>query len=161
MRETSVSSPAPSEIAQSKVSSATHVALGQQLQKKGQPRDGIPEFRKAVQIDPNNAEAQFWLANALYMIKAKRVGHTTSSYPAPPAVLDEAILHMQKAVALRPKDPSWHSALGTYLSNRGRHVEALAEYRQSMHLLPPLSPADIKPSADGSISGKIQPWYDA
>jgi len=150
---------------QSRNDAAVHIALGQKLQQNGQPRDGIPEFRRAVQIDPNNAEAQKALAAALYEIKDKRFRtrliDTTVGLPAPPAVLDEAILHMRRAVALRPNDAGWHSTLATYLSNRGRHREGVAEYRRSMHLLPPLSPADIKPSADGSISGKVQPWYDA
>ena len=144
---------------------AAHVARGEQLQEKGQPRDGIPEFRRAVQIDPNNADAQKALAAALYEIKDKRfrtrLRDTTVGLPAPPTVLDEAILHMTRAVALRPNDAGWHSTLATYLSNSGRHREAVAEYRRSMHLLPPLSPADIKPSTDGSISGKVEPWYDA
>ena len=86
-------------------SAAAHVALGQKLQQQGQPRDGIPEFRQAVQLDPNNADAQFWLANGLYMINAKRVGNTiSSSAGTPPAVLDEAILHLRKAVALQPNN---------------------------------------------------------
>ena len=142
-----------------------HIALGQKLQQQGQPRDGIPEFRRAVQIDPNDAVAQEQLAQALYEIKWKHfktpARDTTVSFGTPPAVLDEAILHMRRAVALRPNDARWHSTLGTYLSNRGRHREAVAEYRHSMHLMPPLSPADIKPSTDGSIPGNVAPWYDA
>ncbi|MGI4790831.1 MAG: M56 family metallopeptidase [Janthinobacterium lividum] len=126
---------------------ATLVALGQKLQQNGQPRDGIPAFRRAVQIDPNNADAQFWLANALYESKSKRFGTsnrtTIVSIPVPAAVLDEAILHLRKAVALRPNDAQWHSALGTYLSNRGRDAEAVSEYRKALHLLPKISPPSI------------------
>jgi Flp pilus assembly protein TadD len=144
---------------------AAHVAVGERLQRQGQPRDGVPEFRRAVQIDPNNAEAQSDMAQALYEINWKHfrtpLRDTTASFGTPPAVLDEAILHMRRAVALRPNDAAWHSRLATYLSNRGRHHEAVAEYRRAMHLMPPLSAANINPSADGSISGKVQPWYDA
>ena len=144
---------------------ASHVALGLKLQQAGQPRDGIPELRRAVQIDQNNADAQFWLANALYQSKSKHFvtprANTLVAIPAPPAVLDEAILHLRKAVALRPNDAQWHSTLATYLSNRGHHREAVAEFRRSMHLLPPLSPADIKPSTDGSLAGNVAHWYDA
>lgn len=145
--------------------SAAQVALGQQLQQKGQPHDGIAEFRRAVQIDPSNAEAQSQLAQALYQINWKHfktaLRDTTVSLAPPSTVLDEAILHMRRAAALRPSDARWHSTLATYLSNRGRHTEAVAEYRRSMHLLPPLPAADIKPSIDGSISANVEPWYDA
>ena len=101
-------------------SAAAHIALGQKLQQNGQPRDGISGFRKAVQTDPNNADAQFWLANSLHESKSKRFvtakRDTTVIVPAPAAIQDEAILHLRRAVAQRPNDAQWHSALGTYLS---------------------------------------------
>ena len=62
---------------------AAHVARGKQLQEKGQPRDGIPEFRRAVQIDPNNAEAQAQLARALSEINKGRVGNAPEREPKP------------------------------------------------------------------------------
>ena len=164
--QTSVAStPLPATSQGQPDTAAAHVARGEHLQQQGQPRDGIPEFRRAVQIDPNNAEAREQLAEALYEIRWKHfrmpLRDTRVSFGTPPAVLDEAIRHMRRAVALRPNDARWHSTLGTYLSNRGRHREAVAEYRHSMHLMPPLSPADIKPSTDGSIPGNVAPWYDA
>jgi len=163
-RASAASTPLPAT-SQGQPDTAAHIALGQKLQQAGQPRDGIPEFRRAGRIDPNDAEAQVQLAQALYEIKWKHfrtpLRDTWVSFGTPPAALDEAILHMRRAVALRPNDARWHSTLATYLSNRGRHREAVAEYRRSMHLMPPLSPADIKPSTDGSISGRVEPWYDA
>jgi beta-lactamase regulating signal transducer with metallopeptidase domain len=90
-----------------------HIAHGLLLQQNGQSRDGIPDFRQAVLLDTNNAQAQFWLANALYGVNNKRVGHTRNLHPAPPAMLDEAILHLRKAVALQPGNVDWLSALGT------------------------------------------------
>lgn len=135
-----------------------HIARGLKLQQEGQPRDGIPEFRRAVQLNPKNAEAHKHLASALYAIKFRRVGNTTYAYPAPHAVLDEAIEHLRKAVALRPNHADWHSSLGTYLSNRGRHREAIAEYRRVLRLLPPVEPFDIRHGEPGN--GAAQAAFD-
>lgn len=139
---------------------AAHVALGQQLQQKGQPRDGIPEFRKAVQINPNDAEAQYQLAQALYQINWKRTGNSTESLDTPPAVLDEALLHLRKAVALHPENAEWHSLLGGYLENRGKYAEAATFYRRALHLLGPTRYMSVlhRITADGS--GKAGEVYD-
>lgn len=144
---------------------AAHVALGKKLQKEGEPRDGIPEFRRAVQLDPNDAEAQKDLAEALYAINWKRVSDATFGdatfivYAPPPAVMDEAIPHMRRVVALRPNSLAWHCRLAQYLSGRGRHREAAVEYRRSMHLLTPLSHAHFTRNADGSIPGDVHRWH--
>lgn len=115
---------------------AHHIALGQQLQRKGQFHDGIPEFRKAVALDPNNAEAQLWLALALDEINNGPTGSTTTYKTPSPAVLDEAISHMQKAVALRPKVGEYHFVLGTFLAQRNKDSQAAAQYRRALRLLP-------------------------
>ena len=143
---------------------ASHVALGQKLQQQGQPRDGIPEFRRAVALDPNDADAQDQLAQALYQIRDKhfRAGlkDTLVGLPTPPAAMDEAIRHMERAVALRPDDADWHSALGTYLSTRGRYAEAIAQYRRALHLLPPVGPVNLERGVPQSVSQAAQSTCD-
>jgi len=144
---------------------AAHVALGERLQRQGQPRDGIPEFRRAVQIAPNDAEAQAHLAQALYQIKNNRIRtvlrYSTVGIPAPAAVMDEAIQHMEKAVALHPDNGEWHSLLGTYLSSRARYGGAIAQFRLALHMLLPVRPVNLMISSSSPLPQAAQYMFDA
>ena len=53
---------------------------------------------------------------------------------------------------LRPSDPHWPSALGTYLENRGRYAEAATFFRRALHLLGPTPYLKVmrRIAADGS-----------
>lgn len=156
----SVSSPNRS-VGQRPDTAAHHIALGQQLQRKGQPRDGIPEFRRAVRLDPNNAEAQLWLAFALDEINDERTGHKTTGKPAPSAVLDEAIAHMQRAVALRPAVGEWHFVLGTFLAQRGKDAQAVAQYRLALRLLPSAPTSGVGTGDAAPATRVAQAVFDA
>ncbi len=121
----------------------------------------IAKCRLAVQREPNNAQAQQSLANALYCINYKQVGNAVYCDPAPPAVQNEAIAHMRKAIALQPNHYDWQSTLGVYLSNRGRYGEAIPHLKKSLHLLGPVKPfnvrqggpSDIMQIAEGAFAG--------
>ena len=133
----------------------THIAHGELLQTQGQPRDGVAEFRRAVQLDPNNADAQYKLANALYSINTQRTGHTYAAHGTPPMVLREAITHMRQAVRLKPDDSDYRSTLGCYLANDHQDKEAIVQYRSQQQLLKiesmlPIDPR--KPSGHSNIA---------
>ena len=69
-----------------------------------QPNPHLAALRRTVQSNPNDAEAQHQLAQALYTINDKHFKSagrdTTIHIPPPPAVLAEAVEHLRKAVAL-------------------------------------------------------------
>ena len=86
-----------------------------------QPNAHIAALHRTVQSNPNDAEAQYQLAEALYTINDKHFRtprrNTTIHIPPPPAVLAEAVQHLREAVALQPGNGDWQSELGTYLDN--------------------------------------------
>ena len=119
-----------------------YVAQGKALQQKGQTRDGIPDFRTAVRLNPNNAEAQYALAESL--VNANNVRHGTTTYGHEPtkAQLEEAIQHFRKAIHLQPANADWENSLGLCLANSGRYREAIIHDRRAISLLPPTSPME-------------------
>jgi Flp pilus assembly protein TadD len=50
--------------------------------------------------------------------------------------LDEAIIHLQKAVELQPDDPISHNNLGAVLVQRGQFDEAIRQYQETLRLKP-------------------------
>jgi hypothetical protein len=57
------------------------IARRQKLHQAGKWPEAIPEFRRAVALNPKSAEPHQLLALALYSIKFKRVGNTNVSGP--------------------------------------------------------------------------------
>ncbi len=85
----------------------------------------VAKYRLAVQKNPNDAQAQERLAYFLYCTNYKQVGNAIHCDPAPLVVQDEALGHLERAIALQPNHYDWQSTLGMYLSNRSRYAEAL------------------------------------
>jgi len=111
-----------------KVTCASLVAYGERLQQNGQIRDGILYFRQAVSIDPNDPEAQYQLANALYWQRAKTVRTAKRTnvavVPVPPTSAEqiEAISHLIRAVELEPENTQWRLSLAAYRAIAHGHV---------------------------------------
>ena len=103
----------------------------------------IAECRKAVQQQPNNAQAQKELAYVLETSNYKQVGNVVYTNNAPASVQDEAIRHLTKAVSLEPNHYDWQSSLGLYLNNRGRYQEAIPHLKQSLYLLGLVKPISL------------------
>ncbi len=116
-----------------------------------QPNAHITALRRTVKSNPNDAEAQYQLAQALYSINDKHFSIPRQdiivSASAPPAVLAEAIQHLRKAVALQPGNAGWQSTLGTYLQNQGHDAEAVLFYKQALHLLGMVPVVDLSRSS--------------
>ena len=83
------------------------------------------EFRKALQINPNNATAHYFYANAL-LIPTNR--------------LDEAIEHFREALALDPLSPMINVNYGIVLMMKRRNDEAVAQFQKLMERDPNFVP---------------------
>ena len=78
-------------------------------------------LRRAVQLDPTNAETRIALASALW----------ENNQP------DDALLHAREAAALRPADPTLHRLLGGILLWRGDYLKATESLERSLSLSEP------------------------
>jgi len=81
-------------------------------------------LKKAVALDPSNAEMLYQLAD----VTAAR------------GRLEEAIGMMRKALTMEPLNASFHFYIGQYLSAAGQYVESEKESRRAL---------ELQPSADG------------
>jgi tetratricopeptide (TPR) repeat protein len=102
-----------------------HNNLGSALYDKGQVDEAIASYRKAIELDPQDAKAPNNLGEVL---RAK-------------GQLDEAIACYHKALDLDPKLAPVHSNLGLALRAKGRLDEAVACYRKAIELDPKLAGA--------------------
>ena len=91
-----------------------HNNLGNVLFQKGKVDEAITHFQKALQINPDYAEACYNLGNAL--LQKGRV--------------DEAIAQYQKALQITPNNTKAHNNLGNALLQKGSVDEAIAHYQQ-------------------------------
>jgi Flp pilus assembly protein TadD len=85
-------------------------------------------FRKAVEIDPKNAQNHFFLGNAL--------GNKGQG--------DKAIACFRQAIELDPKHARAHSNLGAALRDKGQVDEAIACYKKAVALDPKLATAHYR-----------------
>jgi len=91
-----------------------HLALGEILERVGSKEEGIAEFRAALNLQPDIAEVQLNLGEALL---------------GEPGQHREALEHLQRAVALDPSYAWAHSNLATALDMNG-DKEGAAEQRK-------------------------------
>jgi tetratricopeptide (TPR) repeat protein len=130
-----------------------HRNLGLVLQRLGEhPDDALREFRKAIALNPKDADAHLWLGDALrdqgqrddaiteyrkaLALEPKSIAVHTSlaSELAREGKLEEAVALFREAVTLDPKYGPMHYNLGTALSNQGKLDEAIAEFRKAIAL---------------------------
>ncbi len=97
-----------------------HNNLGNALLQKGKVEEAIAHFQKALQINPNYAEAHYNLGNVLL--------HKGS--------VDEAIIHYQRALQIKPDYAEDCYNLGAALIKRGSVDDAIANYRMALQIKP-------------------------
>jgi tetratricopeptide (TPR) repeat protein len=105
-----------------------HDNLGALLLREGQVDEAIVHFRKAVEIDANQAEPQANLGNALL-----RKGQ-----------IDEAIAEYEKALAILPGYADAHNNLGIVLFQKGEVDQAIAHYQRALEI----NPQDVQARAN-------------
>jgi Flp pilus assembly protein TadD len=91
-----------------------------ELMEKGQMAEAVQEWRKALQLDPDDAKAHFNLAVAL----------TGNGQEA------QAVEEYRKACELDPQQPGWFAHLAASLSQTGDLDGAVVNYRKSLTLDP-------------------------
>jgi tetratricopeptide (TPR) repeat protein len=97
-----------------------HNNLGEALIQKGSVDEAIAHFQKALQINPDYAEAYYNLGEAL--LKKGNV--------------DEAIAHFQKALQINPDFAEAHNNLGEALIQKGSVDEAIAHFQKALQINP-------------------------
>lgn len=99
---------------------ATHNNLGAVLVRQGKPAEGIEQFRRALELDPDSAEVHYNMGDAL-RVEGK---------------IQEAIVSYRAALRLEPGFAGAHSSLGQLLGASGRVDEALSHFREAVRLNP-------------------------
>ena len=94
--------------------------FGMALASSDQTVEALAIFRRAVEVDPRNAEAQRNLAAALFDARDP----------------EGAALHARQAVALRADDPIAHDLLARALAVQGQFDEAIEEFERSLAIDP-------------------------
>ena len=96
----------------------SRINLGLALAGRGQLDEAIAEYRAALQISPNYAEAENSLGAA----------------PADCRQFDEAISHYRKALEINPQFVEAHFNLGALLASHGLRDEAMAHFQKALGL---------------------------
>ncbi|MCC6126279.1 MAG: fused MFS/spermidine synthase [Pirellulales bacterium] len=102
-----------------------HAAKGTKLARQGRMEEAIAEFEKALEIDPQYAEAHGNLGAALASLDR----------------LDEAIDHYRQALELRPEGAKTHNNLALALARRGKIDAAIPHWQCAVELNPTLAEA--------------------
>jgi Tfp pilus assembly protein PilF len=78
----------------------------------------VAELKKALELDPSFADAHLAMGHALHKLKR----------------LPEAAEAIQKAIAINPQDPMYHTSLSTVYRDMGRISDAEEEMAISFQL---------------------------
>ena len=98
----------------------TRYNLGCELKQAGRSEEAIEQFRTALELQPDFANAR----SNLGVLLAAKGGH------------DEALRLYREALADDPENPSAYNNLGQELATRGRLPEAIESLRRSLELDP-------------------------
>jgi superkiller protein 3 len=110
-----------------------HTNLGSSLQGQGKLEEAIACYRRAIEIDPENAPA-----------------HTNlGSWLRDHGKLDESIACYRRAIEIDPEDATAHYNLGISLGVQGMHDEAIACYRRAIEINPE------EPDAHTNLGGSL------
>jgi len=94
--------------------------LGEAIYKLGRTAEAIGHFKRALQIEPNEATIHGSLGSALM-----KIGQTKA-----------ALTHFQQSLEINPKQASVHSSLGVALLETGRAEESLAHLQTAVKIDP-------------------------
>ncbi len=98
----------------------SHVRAGKESYRGGDLGNSVAAFRKALQINPDNLDANFFLAEIL-LIQGK---------------LDEAEVATHKWIELDPDDANGYRNLGIIARRRQNLPEALKYFREALRIAP-------------------------
>jgi len=115
-----------------------------ELMEKGKMAEAAQEWRKAVQLDPDDANAHFHLALALTGIDQVR----------------EAAEEYRKACDLDPHQPGWFAHLAASLSQTGDLDGAVVNFRKSLTLDPSNPGVEADLGAVLFQNGQAQEGYE-
>ncbi len=142
------------------------------LTQKGRPEEALREWKKAIELNPEDARAQFNLALALE--RQGQPGEAVKHYEratlidpgnesaytnlsrllADAGKLDMAIACLKKCLANRPESVKAHGNLGALLIQKGHTEEAIEHCRKALAIDPGY--ADAHNSLGIALSGKGQ-----
>ena len=119
--------PSASATVGSKVRIAELLDAAQQLKQQGKLDQAVARYRRALALDPDNAEIHYSLGNT-FRLQSK---------------MDEAATHYQRAVMLKPNFADAHNNFGNVLRRQGKLDEAAAHYQRAITLKPNFAVAYI------------------
>ena len=109
--------------------SETHASLAEALAFDWRWNEAEPEFRRALELNPNNASAHYFYAFTLLM---------------PEKRIDEALKEFQTALSLDPLSPIVNINYGWTLMVAHRYDDALAQFEKTVQRDPTFGPAHFK-----------------
>jgi tetratricopeptide (TPR) repeat protein len=114
--------PAPDPVATDDVASryARQLKAADAFAARGDHQRSIKAYKAALALNPDGVAAHLGLGNAYYEIDA----------------LDAAILHLEKARQLAPRDPQAYVLLGTAYQSANRVADAITAYERYLQLAP-------------------------
>ena len=131
-----------------------HSTLGVFLCEQGRLDEGMAQFQKALEIDPNFAEAHYNLGNALACLRRfdEAIDQFQQALKITPDdakarknlgvalqfrdKIDEEIARFERIVESEPGNVRAHSCLGNALGARGRLAEAITQYQIALKIAP-------------------------
>jgi tetratricopeptide (TPR) repeat protein len=99
----------------------SYVRAGNEFFRAGDTDNAIDEYRKALELNPNNAAAHRTMGFLLYNAKGLH---------------EEGMAHYQKALQLDPNDPRIRHDLGMAYMHQGRLDQAIAHLSQALRGMP-------------------------
>ncbi len=97
-----------------------------QLLGEGDYQKALSKFEKVTKVDPNNAEAWFGKAEAAVLVPKVKTEDILAAY--------------KKAAELDPKNPMYHSSMGSFCVETGLFNDAEAAYKKAAELDPDNAP---------------------
>jgi Flp pilus assembly protein TadD len=143
------------------------------LSEKRQFAEAVPAWRKAVELNPEDARAHNNLGAVLEETakpeealaeyrrslelndQSAQAHNNLGSILAQQGKLDDALAQFQKAVELNPDNGRAHSNLGGALSEKGRTAEALQHLRQGVALEPKFADGQNNLGAALALAGEL------
>jgi len=125
--------------------SETHTSRASSLAFNWKWDDAEREFRRAIEINPNNATAHYFYAFS-YLVPEKR--------------LDEALTELQKALSLDPLSPIVNTNYAATLMMAHRYPESLAQFQKTMERDPTFPPGQLKLSYLYATMGRFADAVD-
>jgi tetratricopeptide (TPR) repeat protein len=99
----------------------SYVRAGNEFERAGDSDRAIAEYRKALELNPNNVEAHQRLGFLLYHVKNMR---------------DKGLAHSRTALRLNPDDVRAHCDLGVALFDEGQFQQAISHLSRALTLMP-------------------------